>query len=147
MRCILYLIRSMPRHRTLPFSLLPVLVLHKLVIVSLYIVISGGTYHIIRLCGRCTPKRHDPSDDESERSGKFRAAPKKTEKDYLRVSAITIIITIQLLRAAIWCIAASNVSRKCVKVPYTVCDDNLDSFNHGAENAGGSLPCLTITPR
>jgi len=37
--------------------LLPVLVLRKLVIVSLYVVISGGTYHIIRLCGRCTPKK------------------------------------------------------------------------------------------
>lgn len=69
--------------------------------------------------------------------GKFRAAPKKTEKDYLRVSAITIIIIIiQPSRMVIWCIAASNVSRECVKVLYTVCDDNLESFNHGTKNAG-----------
>jgi len=64
------------------------------------------------------------------------------EKDYLHVYVITIIIIIQPLRAVIWCIAASNVSRKCVKVLYTMCDDNLESFNHGAENAGGNSPCL-----
>jgi len=23
-----------------------------------------------------------------------------------------------------------------------MCDDNLESFNHGAENAGGNSPCL-----